>query len=122
MGFIISSVKEDDILEMLGKLKEESNGAYNVIDHGNKKFTIYNLKKSTLQHYNNIKLMVQGKRSNLFQMVTTAIIENIDCGDFIKIFTGAYEISIDTKKLKTILKMKCLLFQVKNCHLMFQNY
>ncbi len=106
-GFIISNVKEDDILEMLGKLKDESKGfEYNVIDHGNRKvyYIQFGKEKVTLQHYNNIKMMVQGKRSNLFQMVTTGIIENISCGDFIKILREAYEISIDNKKVESDFK------------------
>ena len=43
--------------------------------------------------------MVQGRKTNLFQLVTTAIIVNLDCGDFIKILRDAYEIRIDADKI-----------------------
>lgn len=106
-GFIISNIKEDAILEILGKLKNESNGLdYNVIDHGNRKiyYIQFGKEKVTFQHYNNIKMMVQGKRSNLFQMVTTGIIENISCEDFIKVLSEAYGIRIDDKKVESDFK------------------
>lgn len=106
-GYIISNVKDDDILEMLEKLKLECSGLdYLINDNGNKK--IYSIQfgkdKVTIQVFNNIKVMVQGKRSNLFQIVTTGIIENISCGDFIKVLRQAYDIAIDNKQVENDLK------------------
>lgn len=106
-GYLISNVKEDDIVEMLGRLKEECKGLdYTVVDNGNKK--IYSIQfgkdRVTILLYNNIKIMVQGKRSNLFQIVTTSIIENISCGDFIKVLRQAYDIAIDNVKVEVDFK------------------
>ena len=106
-GYIISNVKDENILEMLNKLKSECSGLdYVVNDNDNKK--IYSIQfgkdKVTIQVFNNIKVMVQGKRSNLFQIVTTGIIENISCGDFIKVLRQAYDIAIDNTKVENDLK------------------
>ena len=45
-------------------------------------------------------MTVQGKKDNLFQIVTTGIIETIQCGNFIQVLKSAYGISIDTVKVE----------------------
>lgn len=102
-GYIISNVKEDDIDKILETLKEECVGLdYTTTESCSKKtYSLhFNKDKVTILLFNNIKMMVQGKRSNLFQMVTTSIIENISCGDFIRVLRQAYEISIDNAKVE----------------------
>ena len=103
-GYIISPVREDDITALLGKLKEECSGLdYIVLDNGNKKTWSIQFGKDKLgiSLFNNIKMMVQGRRSNLFQIVTTGIVENIKCGDFIQVLKDAYRIAIDKVKVDT---------------------
>ena len=106
-GYIISNVKEENIVKTLDKLKSECSGLdYAVVDSGSKKtFSVqFGKDKVAILHFNNIKMMVQGKRSNLFQVVTTGIIENISCGDFIRVLAQAYEISIDNGKVESDFK------------------
>ena len=101
-GYIINGVKNADVTYVLDKLKAESSG-FSYESATDERRTIYTVNfnddKLTLQVFNNIKLMVQGKISNVFQIVTTSIIENIDCGDFIKILQQAYGLSIDSSKV-----------------------
>lgn len=97
-GYIISPVNEDDITSLLEKLKFECNGLdYNNSCFGVKKSWQLQFKKEkvSLSLFNNIKLTVQGKKSTLFQIVTTGIIEMLQCGDFIKVLKDAYGIVIN---------------------------
>ncbi len=97
-GYIISPVKVDDIVSLLDKLKEECQGLeYSLSDNGNKKVwsIFFKHEKVCISLFNNIKMAVQGKKSNLFQIVTTGIMETIQCGDFIQVLKSAYSIAID---------------------------
>lgn len=102
-GYIISPVKEDDITTLLGELKDEIVGFdYMVVDEQGKKIWSIQHDKNrlSLTLHNNIKLVVQGKKSNLFQLITTAIIENIKCDDFIQVLRTAYAITIDKSRVE----------------------
>lgn len=107
VGYIINNVKDDEIVDTLKKLKLECSGLdYSVNGDENKKiYSIqFNKEKLTIQVFKNIKIVVQGKKSNLFQIITTGIIENISCDDFIKILKDAYEIVIDNVKVENDFK------------------
>lgn len=102
-GYIIKA-SDNEIKEVLDILKVDCNGfEYNITKETNK--YIYNLQfqkdKLTIQVFNNLRTMVQGKRSNLFHIVTTSIIEHIDCGDFIKVLSQAYDISLKADSVET---------------------
>lgn len=113
-GYIISNVKEQQIQCIVEKLSLECEGfSYTMTVDGNKKIysLILNDEKVTLSIFNDIKLMVQGKKSNLFQLITTEIIESIECGDFIQILRNAYEINIDIGKVSQEYKKELPLLQ-----------
>ena len=102
-GYIISPVEENIIIALLNKLTEECQGLeYFEQCSGIKKYwTItLNSEKVQISLYNNIKMTVQGKKNNLFQIITTGIIESIQCGDFIQVLKSAYAISIDSAKVE----------------------
>ncbi len=101
-GYIINNVREKQIINVIDLLLSECEDLqYTVSTQDSKKtfVLIFRDEKLTLSLFNNIKLMVQGRKTNLFQLVTTAIIVNLDCGDFIKILRDAYEIRIDADKI-----------------------
>lgn len=101
-GYIISPVSEASINTLLSDLKEECVGLdYSFCKVGNKKcWTVtFGAEKIQISLYNDIKMTVQGKKSNLFQIVTTGVIETIQCGDFIQVLRNAYGISIDSAKV-----------------------
>lgn len=102
-GYIISPVVENNIVVLLNKLKDECQGLdFSEHSNGTKKFwtVTLNEEKTQISLYNNIKMTVQGKKNNLFQIITTDIVETIQCGDFIQVLKGAYGISIDTAKVE----------------------
>ncbi len=115
-GYIISPVNEIEINSLLEKLKTECIGLDFVGScNGSKKSWQIQFKKEkvSLSLFNNIKLTVQGKRSNLFQIVTTSIIETLQCGDFIKVLKDAYSIGIDKVKVDTDFKSELPLISNK---------
>ncbi|MDR2047193.1 MAG: ribonuclease H family protein [Clostridiales bacterium] len=74
-GYIINNVKESEITDLLGKLKAECVGLdYLVVVNGNKTiWTVqFNKERLTISLFNNIKMVVQGKKSNLFQLLRLA--------------------------------------------------
>ena len=102
-GYIISPVVDKDIYSLLNTLKEDCQGLdYSSHSNGLKTCWTVTLNKEKVQItlYNNIKMTVQGKKNNLFQIVTTGIIETIQCGNFIQVLKNAYGISIDTVKVE----------------------
>lgn len=102
-GYIISPVVENNIIVLLNKLKVECQGLdFSEQSNGVKKCwsVTLNEEKTQISLYNNIKMTVQGKKNNLFQIITTGIVETIQCGDFIQVLKGAYGISIDTAKIE----------------------
>lgn len=108
-GYIISPVTEEDICELLKKIKEESKGLdFSKKESPNKKCwsVTFNGERIQISLFNNIKMTVQGKKNNLFQIVTTAVVETIQCGDFIQVLRSAYGISIDKAKIDDDYKNK----------------
>lgn len=102
-GYIISPVVENNIVSLLNTLKEDCQGLdYTSNSKGTKKYwsITLNTEKIQISLYNNIKMTVQGKKNNLFQIVTTGIMETIQCGNFIQVLKSAYGISIDTAKVE----------------------
>lgn len=45
-------------------------------------------------------MTVQGKKSDLFLMITTSVIENLQCDDFVQVLKDAYSISINKVKVE----------------------
>lgn len=101
-GYIISPASEASISTLLADLKNECEGLdYVFSKSGNKKYwtVSFGAEKTQISLYNDIKMTVQGKKNNLFQLVTTGVIETIQCGDFIQVLRNAYGISIDSAKV-----------------------
>lgn len=108
-GYIISPVVEGSIIALLNKLKNECQGLdFTETVKANKKFwtVTLNTEKTQISLYNNIKMTVQGRKNNLFQIITTGIVETVQCGDFIQVLKSAYSISIDTAKVEDDFKNK----------------
>lgn len=100
-GYIITPVSTDTINDLVKRLKSQyEDFNYNVCENGFRKTWTIQLQKEkvNISLFNDIKMVVQGRRSNLFQILTTEIIDSIACGDFIQILKSAYNISIDTSK------------------------
>ena len=101
-GYIISPVNENNIDDLLAKLKDEYHGIdFFSAENGNKKSwtVMFGAEKTQITLFNNIKMTVQGKKNNLFQIITTEVIETLQCGDFIQVLKSAYGISIDRVKV-----------------------
>lgn len=100
-GYIITPVNVTDINVLIEKLKSQYEDLeYNVSENGFRKIWTITLQqdKVNISIFNDIKLVVQGNRTNLFQILTTEIIDSIACNDFIQILKSAYNISIDAEK------------------------
>lgn len=113
-GYIIQNVREQLIETLILRITQECVGLTCARSaEANKKIFIVTLnnEKVTLSLFNNIKLMVQGKRGNLFQIITTSIIENFDCGNFIYVLQNAYEIRIDNNRIALDYKQQLPLLQ-----------
>ena len=109
-GYIINNISKDSIFCIIEELKNECPELdYTVTITSNKCIYTVTLKNDrvNLSVFNNIKLLVQGKKSNLFQLITTSIIERLDCTDFIKILRDAYGKSINKDELKSSLIKYC---------------
>lgn len=109
-GYIINNISKDNIFCIIEELKNECPELdYTVTTTSNKCTYIVTLKNDrvNLSVFNNIKLLVQGKKSNLFQLITTSIIERLDCTDFIKILRDAYGKTINKDELKSSLIKYC---------------
>lgn len=110
-GYIINNISKDSIFSILEQLKNECPElCYTVTTTTTNKCTYIvtlNNDKVNLSVFNNIKLLVQGKKSNLFQLITTSIIERLDCTDFIKILRDAYGKTIKKDELKSSLITHC---------------
>ena len=104
-GYIISPVVEENIVSLLNSLKEDCQGL-DYSSHSNGLKTCWtvtlNTEKVQITLYNNIKMTVQGKKDNLFQIVTTGIIETIQCGNFIQVLKSAYGIAENYLKMHMI--------------------
>ena len=101
-GYIISPVSNNDVERLLNEVKEEYTGIEYQFSTGNSKKTwtvSFEQDKLSLSLFNDIKMVVQGKNSNLFQIITTAIMEKISCGDFVQVLRSAYSISINKADL-----------------------
>lgn len=117
-GYIIGNIHDAQVQKMLETISSEYDGLqYSVSHYDNKNvYTVtFNKEKVTISLFNDIKLMVQGRRNNLFQMITTSIVESVECGDFIKVLRDAYEIKIDKDKVTQDYKNE--LFLLQNCNL-----
>lgn len=102
-GYIISPVTEENIQGLLNKLKEDCQGLDFSSKHTDTKKcwnVTLNDEKIQISLYNNIKMTVQGKKNNLFQIITTGVVETIQCGDFIQVLSSAYGISINKAKIE----------------------
>jgi ribonuclease HI len=102
-GYIITPISENDISSMLNLLKSDYQGfAFVTSELNNRKTWTVTLEKEkiTVILFNSIKMTVQGKRSNLFQIITTGIVEHIKCGDFIQVLKDAYGISINKDEVE----------------------
>lgn len=97
-GYIISPVNEKNIDDLLVKLQGECQGIeFSKAKTGNKKSwsVTFGKEKTQITLFNDIKMTVQGKKNNLFQIITTGVVETLQCGDFIQVLKSAYGISID---------------------------
>ena len=102
-GYIICPVSEESIDNLIVRLKTEYIGLDYTLEHNenNKKWVIkFNGSKLYINLFNNIKMVVQGKLSSLFQIVTNEVILNIHCGDFIRVLKSAYNIAIDGHRIE----------------------
>ena len=109
-GYIINNINNDKLVGLLADIKIGATGVDYVVDKRQLKnvyIVTFGKDKVTLSIYNDIKLLVQGKKSNLFQMITTAIIEKLDCSDFIKILKDAYEIGVKNENVDNNLYLAC---------------
>lgn len=100
-GYIITPVNVTDINGLIEKLKSQYEDLeYTVSENGFRKIWTITLQKDkvNISLFNDIKMVVQGNRTNLFQILTTEIIDSIACNDFIQILKSAYNISIDAAK------------------------
>lgn len=103
-GYIISPVSEVAVNELLSDIKNECEGLdYSFSELKDKKYwtVVFGSEKVKIALYNDIKMTVQGKKNNLFQIITTGVIETIQCGDFIQVLRNAYGISIDSEKVNS---------------------
>lgn len=102
-GYIISPVNEEAINSLLEKMKGEYCGLDYSTDFSvtRKSWKVtFNSDKVQISLYNNIKMTVQGKKSDLFLMITTSVIENLQCDNFVQILKDAYAISINKVKVE----------------------
>jgi ribonuclease HI len=102
-GYIVSPAKDDEITKLLGVLKNDYEGFnYNVNDSENiKTWSLqFNKDKLKLMLHNNIKLVVQGKNSSLFQMVVSGVAEYVHSADVIQVLKNAYSMSLDKKAVE----------------------
>lgn len=109
-GYIINNISKDSIFSIIEQLKIEcSDLNYTIVTTANKCTYSVVLRgdRVNLSVFNNIKLLVQGKKSNLFQLITTSIIERLDSTDFIKILRDAYGKTIKKDELKSSLLLHC---------------
>lgn len=109
-GYIINNISQDSIFSIIEQLKNECFELnYTITKTSNKCIytVVLNNDKVNLSVFNNIKLLVQGKKSNLFQLITTSIIERLDCSDFIKVLRDAYEKTIKKEDLQSTLISNC---------------
>lgn len=100
-GYIITPVNANNINNLVEKLKSQyENLDYDVFENGFRKIWTIKLHKEkvNISLFNDMKMVVQGRKSNLFQILTTEIVDSIACGDFIQILKSAYNISIDSSK------------------------
>lgn len=109
-GYIINNISKDSICSIIQKLRIECPGLDYKINETSNKYTFLvklNDDKVNLSIFNNIKLLVQGKKSNLFQLITTSIVEQLDCTDFINVLRDAYGKSIKKDELESSLLKHC---------------
>lgn len=109
-GYIINNISQDSVFGVLQQLKLECPELdFEIIKGIDKcKYSVVLKKdKVTLSVFKNIRLLVQGKISNLFQLITTGIIERLDCVDFVKVLRGAYGKPIDISALSATLFVNC---------------
>lgn len=109
-GYIINTFSNDTVFTILEQLKNDCQDLrYDIEKQTNKTIYIVTLKKDrvTLSVYNNIRLLVQGKKNNLFQLITTQIIERLDNVEFIKVLRDVYEKNIKQNELNVALHQYC---------------
>ena len=102
-GYIISPVNAEAINSLLEKIKGEYCGLDYSTDFSvtRKSWKVtFNSDRVQISLYNNIKMTVQGKKSDLFQMITTSVIENLPCDDFVQVLKDAYSISVNKVKVE----------------------
>ena len=108
-GYIINNINENQVATLLNKIKDETTGFdYTLTNNGVNKVWAIQFQQDRLKVslFNDIKMVVQGKQSNLFQLVTTSIVENnlIHNNDFIQVLKSAYEMSVDKEKIENDFK------------------
>lgn len=109
-GYIINNITKDSIFSIIEQLKNECPKLNFTVTKTDNKCTYAVVLKSdrvNLSVFNNIKLLVQGKKSNLFQLITTSIIEKLDYTDFVKILRDAYGKTIKKETLTSSLALYC---------------
>lgn len=107
-GYVVCNISEKDIDSLMQILENDYKGFSYDKKSNNKIVWKLFLEDSNLNIslFSSSKLVVQGKLTNLFQIFTSYLIENVDCGDFTQILKDAYRISIN----KNSLDKKFLLF------------
>ncbi len=100
-GYVVCNISEKDIDSLMQILENDYKGLSYEKSSNNKIAWKLFLEDSNLNIslFSNSKLVVQGKLTNLFQIFTSYLIENVDCGDFTQILKDAYRISINKNSL-----------------------
>lgn len=110
--FSLSHVQENDIQSICELIKEDyPDMQYNVSQsqNGNKYVVQFEGSKVVITCYQgrNRKVLVQGKHSMLFQMITSLICELTDVDKIEPILSNAYRIKVDKEKTDNIYQQRC---------------
>ena len=104
-GYIIDGIDERIVNLLLANIKKETQGF--TYEFNNKVWSLsFHKDKLKITLYNDMKMVVQGRPSNLFQLVTTSIVESniIQEGELLQVLRNAYGISIDKTKINNNFK------------------
>lgn len=103
--FTAERISRDDVSAIIELMKEEFLPniviGESTVAHG----VLYTLlldkkDKITIHHYDNEKLMVQGKPKSLFSSIITYVTELVDIDEIPKIFNNTYNLNIDKENIK----------------------
>lgn len=103
--FTAERISRDDVSAIIELMKEEFSPniviGESTVAHG----VLYTLSlnrkdKITIHHYDNEKLMVQGKPKSLFSSIITYVTELVDIDEIPRIFNNTYNLNIDKDNIK----------------------